>query len=204
MGIEDREGYRDALREKAKREQLEATKGKLERYSAQHLGGGRSEAASPRHGLIPMLLFWLLVMGIVYALMHYAIAPKRPKANGNGEVVIVRSTDGHFRTVGTVNGRETAFLIDTGASTVAVSEQFASQAALNAGTPTVFNTANGPRQGRMVEGITVAVGPLQVHNTRVGVGISSAPGQEALLGQSFLAHFNVSMNAEKLVLSPRR
>lgn len=204
MGVEDRDWYRDAQREKAKREQLEATKRKLERYSAQHLGGDRSGASSSRTGLVPMLLFWLLVMGIVYALMQYALAPKRPKANGKGEVVIARSTDGHFRTVGTVHGRETVFLIDTGASTVAVSAQFAAQAALNGGVPTVFNTANGPRQGRMVEGITVSVGPLQVHNTRVGVGISASPDQEALLGQSFLTHFNVTMNSEQMVLSPRR
>lgn len=202
MGIEDRDWYRDAQREKAKREQLESTKKKFERYSAKHLRGSRP--SEPRQtGLLPMMLFWLLVMGIVYALMHYALSPKRPKANGNGDVVISRSTDGHFRTVGTVNGSETTFLIDTGASTVAVSDQFAAKASLNGGTPTVFNTANGPRQGRMVEGITVSVGPLQVHNTRVGIGISSSPDQEALLGQSFLTHFNVTMTAEKLVLSPR-
>lgn len=202
MGIEDRDWYRDAQREKAKREQLDATKRKFERYTAKHLrNSGNGE--TPQVGLIPMMLFWLLVMGIVYALMQYALAPKRPKANGNGDVVITRSTDGHFRTIGTVNGRETAFLVDTGASTVAVSDRFAAQASLNGGAPTVFNTANGPRQGRMIEGITVSVGPLQVHNTRVGVGISSAPDQEALLGQSFLEHFNVTMTAEKMVLSPR-
>lgn len=203
MGVEDRDWYRDAQREKAKREQLEATKSKSERYSAQHLGGRRG-GASPRTGLVPMLLFWLLVMGIVYASMHYAIAPKRPQSNSKGEVVITRSTDGHFRTVGAVNGSETIFLIDTGASTVAVSDQFAAQASLNGGAPTVFNTANGRRQGRMVEGITVSVGPLQVHNTRIGVGISASPDQEALLGQSFLTHFNVTMNSEKMVISARR
>lgn len=203
MGIEDRDWYRDALREKAKREQLESTKQKFERYSAKHFGAGHK--SEPRQtGLVPMVLFWLLVMGIVYALMHYVLAPKHPKANGLGEVVISRSTDGHFRTVGTVNGHETVFLIDTGASTVAVSDRFAAQASLHGGTPTVFNTANGPRPGRMIEGITVSVGPLQVHNTRVGVGISASPEQEALLGQSFLAHFNVIMNSEKMVISPRR
>lgn len=202
MGIEDRDWYRDAQREKAKREQLESTKEKLERYSAKHFNSHRGED-SPRRGLIPMLLFWLLVMGIVYALMQYTIAPKRPKANGRGEVVIARSTDGHFRTVGTVNGRETVFLIDTGASTVSVSDQFAAQASLHGGTRTVFNTANGPLQGRIVDGITVSVGPLQVRNTQIGVGISAAPNQESLLGQSFLTHFNVAMTSEKLVLSPR-
>ena len=204
MGIEDRDWYRDAQREKAKREQLESTKRKFEGYTAKHLRSSSSNGEASRTGLIPMMLFWLLVMGIVYALMQYTLSPKRPKANGNGEVVITRSTDGHFRTVGTVNGSETVFLVDTGASTVAVSDQFAAKASLTGGTPTVFNTANGPRQGRMVEGITVSVGPLQVHNTRVGVGISSSPDQEALLGQSFLTHFNVTMSSEKLVLSPRR
>lgn len=203
MGMEDRDWYRDAQREKAKREQLESTKSKFERYSAKHLGTGHKRESS-QTGLVPMVLFWLLVMGIVYALMQYTLSPKRPKANGQGEVVITRSTDGHFRTVGMVNGSETAFLIDTGASTVAVSDHFAAKASLNGGAPTVFNTANGPRPGRMVEGVTVSVGPLQVNNTRVGVGISSSPDQEALLGQSFLTHFNVTMTSEKLVLSPHR
>lgn len=203
MGIEDRDWYREAQREKAKQEQLNATKRKFERYSAQHFSRVKN-SDSPMQGLLPMLLFWGLVMGIVYALMHQALAPKRAKVNASGDVVILRSADGHFRTLGLVNGKETTFLIDTGASTVSVSEHFANQAALRGGDPTTFNTANGPRAGRMVNGITVAVGPLQVHNTRVGVGISSAPGDEALLGQSFLTHFNVTMGRDQLTISPHR
>lgn len=158
---------------------------------------------SPQRGLLWMLLFWIVVMGMVYVLMQKTLAPKYPQASAGGAVEIKRSLDGHFRTIGQVNGVDTVFLLDTGATTVAVSDEFAARAALHGGTRTEFNTANGVRSGRMVDGITIAVGPLEVRNTRVGVGISPTGDDEALLGQSFLRHFDVSISGATLILRPR-
>lgn len=203
MGMEDRGWYRDAQREKAKREQLNATKSKFERYTAKHLHNS-GHGGAPQTGLIPMLLFWCAVMALLYAAMTYALQPKQARVQANGTLVLPRAMDGHFYVQGTVAGRPVRFLVDTGATLVVVSEAFARAAGLDGGTPTTFVTANGERAGRIVERVTVATGPLALHNTRVGVGLSGMGADEGLLGQSFLQHFDVSWSGNEMVLQPRR
>ena len=100
-------------------------------------------------------------------------------------------------------GREAKFMVDTGASVVSVSEEFAQQAGLTGGTPTTFHTANGPLNGRLVQGVTVALGPVSVSNVRVGVGLVGGDNSDALLGQSFLSKFEITINEKKMVLRGR-
>lgn len=202
MGMDERDWYRDAQRETAKREQLNATKSKFERYTAKHLYNS-GHGGAPQTGLIPMLLFWCAVMALVYAAMTYALQPKQARVEANGTLVLPRATDGHFYVQGTVAGRPVRFLVDTGASLVGVSEPFAQAAGLAGGTPTTFVTANGECAGRIVERVTVQAGPLALHNARVGVGLSGMGADEGLLGQSFLQHFDVSWSGKEMVLRPR-
>jgi len=66
MGIDDRDWYRDAQRERDKQRQLNDTRRKFTSFSSKNLRRQTtSEPASPRQtGLIPMLLFWFVVMGL--------------------------------------------------------------------------------------------------------------------------------------------
>lgn len=157
----------------------------------------------PQTGLIPMMLFWIVVMGVLYALMTYALKPKQAKVLANGDLVLQRARDGHFYAPGTVNGQEVVFLVDTGASMVAVSDELAQKAMLPPGTPMTFNTANGAMPGRLVKGVRLAVGPIVVTNAKVGVGLRGMAADQALLGQSFLSKFDVLINKESLTLRPR-
>jgi len=162
------------------------------------------QATSSRQtGLIPMLLFWFAVMGLVYGLMTYYLKPKQAQVLANGDLVIPRAQDGHFYTPGSINGREVLFVVDTGASLVSVSEPLAQAAGLRGGVPTTFQTANGERSGRVVSGVDVAVGPLRVSNVKVGVGLSLGDDSQALLGQSFLSKFDISLGQNQMVLRAR-
>jgi len=163
-----------------------------------------SHRDAPRQtGLIPMLLFWFAVMGLLYGLMTHYLKPKQSQVLANGDLVIERARDGHFYTPGTLNGHEVTFLVDTGASLVSVSEPFAQVAALHGGTPTTFQTANGARAGRVVDGVEVAVGPVRVTNVKVGVGLSLGDDTQALLGQSFLSKFDITLRQNQMVLRAR-
>jgi aspartyl protease family protein len=185
MGIEDRDWYRDAQRERERR----------------NLG---AKAVSPtKTGLIPMMVFWCVVMGLLYLAMTHYLKPKQVQVLANGDLVIHRSYDGHFYTTGTVNGREARFLVDTGASLVSVSEAFAQKAYIRGGVPTTFKTANGDRLGRVVDGVGVSIGPVSLSNIKVGVGISASDENEALLGQSFLSKFDITISKNQMVLRAR-
>lgn len=150
-----------------------------------------------------MMIFWCVVMGLLYGLMTLYLKPKQAQVMSNGDLVINRSQDGHFYTTGKINGREAKFLIDTGATFVDVSEKFAQKAFILGGVPTTFKTANGNQLGRIVEGVDVSIGPMSVTNVKVGVGLRMDDESQALLGQSFLSKFDITMNKNQMILRLR-
>ena len=201
MGIEDRDWHRDAQREREKQRQMDDTRARFAVFSSKHLG---EKAISPtRTGLIPMMIFWCVVMGLLYLLMTHYLKPKQAQVLANGDLVIKRSQDGHFYTTGIINGQEVKFMVDTGASLVSVSEAFAQKARMQGGVPTTFRTANGDHPGRVVDGVGVAIGPVRVSNVKVGVGLRMGDDNAALLGQSFLSKFDITMGKNQMVLRAR-
>ncbi|MDD2925136.1 TIGR02281 family clan AA aspartic protease [Rhodoferax sp.] len=201
MGIQDRDWYRDAQREKEKQRQMDETRSKFSSYTRQHLS---AKDRTPRQlGLVPMMIFWCAVMGLLYVLMTHYLKPRPAKVMANGDLVLKRSQDGHFYTLGKVNGVEAKFMVDTGASLVTVSEDFANRAWIRGGVTTVFKTANGDAPGRIVDGAAVSIGPISVANVRVGVGLRGHEAGEALLGQSFLSKFDIIMDKDQMVIRQR-
>ncbi|HYW58284.1 MAG TPA: TIGR02281 family clan AA aspartic protease [Polaromonas sp.] len=153
-----------------------------------------------RWGPFGILLFWLVVMGLLYAAMRHTLKPPSQVVSVSGDLVIPRARDGHFYAQGQVHGKPITFLIDTGASLVVVSEEFAKDAGMAAGRPTTFNTANGELKGRIVPDITVSVGPASVSGARVGVGLVGPDPERGLLGQSFLSRFEILLSGDSMVL----
>jgi len=201
MGMQDRDWYREALREREKQREIDETRAKFSVFSHKHLD---AKAVSPtKTGLIPMMIFWCAVMGLLYMLMTHYLKPKQAQVLANGDLVINRSQDGHFYTTGTINGREAKFMVDTGATLVSVSETFAQKAFIRGGVPTTFKTANGDQPGLVVEGVGVSIGPVSVTNVTVGVGLHMSDEDQALLGQSFLTKFDITMIKNQMVLRSR-
>jgi aspartyl protease family protein len=117
--------------------------------------------------------------------------------------VITRQEDGHFYVKGEVNHKEVTFLVDTGASDVAVSYSFARSAGLPRGKPAVFSTANGPHSGYTIFNIPVKAGPLVRNDITMSTGPTlDEDDSNALLGQSFLKHYRMEINGNKMILQP--
>ena len=159
-----------------------------------------SAGAGLRWGPLAILLFWLVVMGALYAVMRQVLKPPPLTVSVSGELVIPRARDGHFYAQGQVHGQPVTFLVDTGASLVVVSQEFARTAGMAPGEATTFRTASGELQGRIVKGVTVSVGPASVSGTRVGVGLVGSDPAMALLGQSFLSRFDIVLSGDRMVL----
>ncbi len=151
-------------------------------------------------GSVGIFVFWLAVMGLLYAGIYQYLKPKPLAVSAAGELVIPRARDGHFYADGSVNGKSVRFLVDTGATLVVVSEEFARSAGLSGGTPTVFRTANGELNGRVVSDVPVAVGPVAVSGVRIGVGLAGHEAGGGLLGQNFLSKFEVILQKDRMVL----
>lgn len=154
-------------------------------------------------GPLGIVVFWMVVMGGLYLAMTHYLKPKSITVSATGNLIIPRDRDGHFYAVGAINGQPITFLVDTGASLVTVSEVFAKSAGLGRGVPTVFQTANGTLNGRIVNDVTVTLGPLSVSGLRVGVGLVGEVQDKALLGQGFLARFDITLSKDQMILKAR-
>ena len=114
-----------------------------------------------------------------------------------------RSSNGHFVAAGSVNGAPVTFLVDTGASSVALTTQQAVQAGINytAGETGYASTANGVVRTWRVKLDKVTINGLTLQN--VEGTILPANASMALLGMSFLNRLNMSREGNTMILTRR-
>ena len=117
------------------------------------------------------------------------------------ETQLSRRSDGHFYATADVNGASITFLVDTGASTIALSEGDARAAGLqfsNAEFEPVARTANGIARGKAVTLPKVSIEGKDV--TEVEAMIVEG-AEMSLLGQSYLSRLaSVEMNRNVMTL----
>jgi aspartyl protease family protein len=118
-------------------------------------------------------------------------------------VVIPPSRGGHFRVTGLIDGRRVDFMVDTGASVIALKSEDAAMLGIRpAGTDyaAMVKTANGVIRVAPVELDTVEIEDLEVHNVDAVV-LPAGVAAENLLGLSFLSRLRRFEYADgKLVL----
>lgn len=124
-------------------------------------------------------------------------------AGGAASVRLSADANGHFMANGTVNGSAMRFMIDTGATMVALPAQVARQAGISFfnAPQVVVQTASGPTTAYMVKLDSVAIGGVTVNNVDAVVidrGLS-----EPLLGNSFLSRMDMRRDGEVMVLKKR-
>jgi aspartyl protease family protein len=109
---------------------------------------------------------------------------------------------GQYRIQGSINGFYVGFLVDTGASLVALSERQARQMGIDYEKSTeraAVVTAQGQANSYLVELESVVVGGIEKHNVRAAVIPGDYP-VEVLLGMSFLQKVKMEQQAGVLVL----
>ncbi len=121
-------------------------------------------------------------------------------ATGTGSVTLTADPRGHFVTAGTINGKRVTFVVDTGATSVALSRAEATRIGLDYQKGrTVFSmTANGVVRGWGVTLAAVRIGDVTVSNVE-GVVIDGNLGP-VLLGMTFLGRFDMIRQGSTLVL----
>lgn len=125
-----------------------------------------------------------------------------PAASGN-EIVLAAGPGGHFTTPGLINGRPVQFMVDTGASVVALSEALAQRIGLDyrQGQRVAARTANGDVPGYLVTLNTLRIGDVQAVNVQAMVLPAST--EHVLLGNSFLSRFQMRRDNDILRLVRR-
>jgi aspartyl protease family protein len=126
-----------------------------------------------------------------------------PAAAQSRSVVITPSRGGHFRVTGRVDGRRIDFMVDTGASAIALKPEDAAMLGIRpiaSDYVAPVKTANGVIRVAPVELGTVEIEDLEMHNVAAMV-LPAGVAAENLLGLSFLRRLRRFEYADgKLVL----
>jgi aspartyl protease family protein len=160
-----------------------------------------------RMGLTMHILAWAVLIGL--GVMFFGDVLER-QYNPNRslvtreeadrrEVVLQRNRLGHYVASGRINGHPVTFLLDTGATGVAIPTQVAQRLALRRGQPIATRTANGVATSYATSLDTVSVGDIEL----AGVGATIAPGlsgDEVLLGMTFLKQIEFTQRGDTLIL----
>lgn len=124
-------------------------------------------------------------------------------SSGASRAVLFASGGGHFVSDGSINGRATRFMVDTGATYVALGEAEARRLGIDfsKGRRAPFNTANGVVEGHMVTLNRLRLGQVEVYQVEAVVMPAAMP--VILLGNSFLNRFQMRRDGDTLTLDRR-
>ena len=119
-------------------------------------------------------------------------------SNGAAMVVLEQDRNGHYEAQGQINGQPVTFLVDTGATDVALPESTARALGLDFGPKVRVMTAAGPATAWVTRLDEVTVGGIRRENVRAS--ITSGEFNGVLLGMSFLKHYSLQQTDGRLVI----
>jgi len=172
---------------------------------------GRAQAAF-KHALVWIIIALGLVLAYSYRHDVFAIAsrvggelmPTRPMVMADGHVELRASDGGHFQADVLINGATVRFLVDTGATTMALAPDDAERIGIDLDTldfDRPVSTANGRAYVAYVRLDQVEIGPIQLADVRSSVHRDGL--NQSLLGMNVLDRLSgFERTGDRLILRP--
>jgi len=115
------------------------------------------------------------------------------------ELSLQRNRSGHYVSAGMINNTEVTFMLDTGATDVAIPMHIADEIGLKAGHKLYYKTANGNAPMFMTRLDSVAIGDIVIHDIRAIINPNTSD-DDILLGMTFLKHLEFTQRGNTLML----
>lgn len=151
---------------------------------------------------------WVLLLGLL-TLLFQSVLERQHNPNdapvgslsdrGAREVVLVRNRVGHYLVTGAINGHPATFMVDTGATDVAVPKGLAERIGLQPGVAYTSRTANGPVTVRKTWIERLKIGNIELLDVQASI-LPSMSGDEVLLGMSALKSLELIQRGRQLTL----
>lgn len=118
---------------------------------------------------------------------------------GVREVILKRNRYGHYVTNGWINAQPVVFMLDTGATAVAVPQHIANRLLLERGGAVQIQTANGTAVGYNSTLQQIAIDGIELENVRAIINPNDQ-SDVILLGMSFLKKIEFTQRGDVLIL----
>ncbi|MDX2477007.1 MAG: TIGR02281 family clan AA aspartic protease [Gammaproteobacteria bacterium] len=151
---------------------------------------------------------WLLGFAMVTLYFSYFLEKEqnpnqsvysRQGESGETEVVLKRNRYGHYVVTGSINAVTVQFMLDTGATDVAIPAKIADKLALRKGPEKRYSTANGMVTAYSTVLDSVSIGPIVIENVRASIN-PGLKGKQILLGMSVLKRIEFTQRGDTLIL----
>lgn len=166
-----------------------------------------SRASHNQMGKWMFILGWLAFLVLATMIFGYW-ENERDNPNRNPEsfsdsekhsVTLKRNRYGHYVANGKINGQNVTFMLDTGATMVAIPESLGPSLRLDAGVSYMVSTANGLSRVYGTEIDTLELGTLKIDKVRAALS-PGMNGKEILLGMSALKDLEFTQKGDELTL----
>ena len=159
---------------------------------------------SQKFGKWMMYLTWIIALALAsYFFQNWIDYKRNPNAslssNTDAPVILKQNSQGHYLATGTINQTPVVFLLDTGATSVVVSSELASQLNLLKEGKAQVSTANGVITVYRTTLDSVSLGSLNAKG--IDAYINPHGDNTVLLGMSFLKHLSLLQQDNTLTLS---
>ena len=157
---------------------------------------------------IKVVIVWLFIGTAIFLGWQWyereQLKPTVIRSSGLGadSLAIERGRDGHYHLLVKVNGIDTPFLLDTGATQSAVSKDFARKADITASSSAVFSTANGTVRGDIGRA-NIALPNDLIRIDGLPISILENLDGASLLGMDVLGKLKLVQDGKRLMLSRR-
>lgn len=119
--------------------------------------------------------------------------------DGYVEVRLASNRQGHFVMTGQINARPVQFMLDTGATNVAIPEEVADTLRLERGDRVQVSTANGRTEASRTTLQRLQIGDIVLNNVRALV-VPGLDGDQVLLGMSAIKQLEFTQRGGTLLL----
>jgi len=168
---------------------------------------GQEKSSVDRIGKTMIVIAWLigialatwLFTGIEEKQYNPNYSPTSNREQNTIKVELLRNKYGHYVTNGKLDGKEVVFILDTGATDVAIPGAMESKLNLNRGYSFQVNTANGTAIAYSTEIDHIQIGEIILRNVRASIS-PSLQGEEILLGMSALKQIEFRQKGDRLTL----
>jgi aspartyl protease family protein len=152
-----------------------------------------------------LVVAWLLIIGGLYWFFTGWEAEQRNPntaralSQQQGELTLERNRAGHYLAAGDINGKPVTFLLDTGATWVALPPGLSRELGLQRGAAVTLRTANGTTVGYQTRLASIRVGPIEMRDVAALITDGIDEGI-VLLGMSFLKRVEFTQRDGRLIL----
>jgi aspartyl protease family protein len=160
-----------------------------------------------RAGTTMTAIAWIMFLIFLFGTFDYFI-DQRNNPNQNvtttvygqqKQITLQRNPYGHYVSNGTINGLDVVFLLDTGATEIAIPESIANKIGLIKKQSIRIKTANGTTTAYHTRIDSAALGEIKLYDLNATI-LTNMNGDEVLLGMNFLKHFEIIQKGKTLTI----